>query len=110
MRTFVKFICFACGQKILVEKALAKAGVVCPSCEKPLSVHPNYARALLEIAGAALILIIGVGLGIGLTAPNHNEVQVRSPMPEFKGDKTGQPTREDYEKAAQWLLDRDKEP
>jgi hypothetical protein len=30
-------------------------------------------------------------------------------MPVFKGDRSGQPTQEDFENAAQWLLDRDKE-
>jgi DNA-directed RNA polymerase subunit RPC12/RpoP len=110
MRTFVKFMCFECGQKILVEKTISRTGVTCPSCQKQLSVHPNYARTLLEIVGAVVVLFVGVSLGIGLTAPNRNEVGVHSQMPEFKGDKTGQPTREDYERAAQWLLDRDKEP
>jgi hypothetical protein len=50
------------------------------------------------------------GLAAGNVPSDKQQPSGYSSMPTFKGDKTGQPTQEDYEKAAKWLLDRDKEP
>jgi hypothetical protein len=68
----------------LVVLALAIAALVVVSKSPPKTAEPAEASAVSNAKAAR-------------------------PMPVFKGDRSGQPTQEDYEKAAQWLLDRDKE-
>jgi predicted amidophosphoribosyltransferase len=110
MQTLIKFACSGCGQKLLVDEPLSRSGVTCPNCAKALSVPHTHARLLAEILAGFVIFFFGIFIGIGSNSVQNSSYRERSAMPTFKGDKTGQPTQEDYDKAAQWLLDRDKEP
>ena len=108
MRPLIKFTCPHCKQRMWTEAHTSGTALDCPTCGKSLTVPRTKTRLWLEIVGGIMLFLFGLAAG---TAPSaKQQSREYSSMPTFKGDKTGQPTQEDYEKAAKWLLDRDKEP
>ncbi|MDQ6765406.1 MAG: hypothetical protein M3Z22_04815 [Verrucomicrobiota bacterium] len=80
----------------------------------PDGVAPWLSRREMLVLGAAALSLLLL-LVIGLLAPDQSSFSQKqdsngySSTPTFKGDRNGNLTQEDYEKAAKWLLDRDKE-
>ena len=61
-RKVIRFKCRNCGQKVLVDAALRREAIACPTCQNTV-VAPRPGRLWLEMVGAVLIFLIGLALG-----------------------------------------------
>ena len=57
-----RFRCRNCGQKILVERALRRAAITCPTCQE-LVPAPKLGRIWLELCAGAILFLAGFVIG-----------------------------------------------
>jgi ribosomal protein S27E len=64
-RKTVKFKCRHCGQKVLVDAALSRKAITCPTCRQIVPA-PQPGRLWIELCGAVIVFLFGLAIGHGL--------------------------------------------
>ncbi|MDQ3199711.1 MAG: hypothetical protein M3Q46_11115 [Verrucomicrobiota bacterium] len=82
-RKATKFKCRNCGQKVLVEAALWRPAITCPTCRE-IVLAPRRGRLWLELVGGTLLFLGGLALG---SQPYRQAVSTAAaPATIFKGN------------------------